>query len=128
MPAAEGFGAELAGEIGFEERATVNPAMVRFTQSSIRGSFSNGTTLESTIQALKGPEGEAVAAAIPPIRIFARGASLFTLDNRRLLAFSEAGVDIPYLRATMDQMAAESWKFTAGPEQMNGWFIRVKPP
>lgn len=100
---------------------------MRFTQSSVKGTFSDDRTLQATIDALKGPGGDAVAQAIPPIRIFKEGGVLKTLDNRRLLAFSEAGRPVPYVWATPAEVAAEAWKFTATPQQMGGWFIRVKP-
>jgi RHS repeat-associated protein len=106
---------------------TIDTAAVRFTQSSVKGTFSDGRTLQSTIDALKGPGGDAVAQAIPPIRIFKEGGVLKTLDNRRLLAFSESGRPVPYVWATPAELAAEAWKFTATPQQMGGWFIRVKP-
>lgn len=40
-------------------------------------------TLQSTINALNGPGGDAIAAEIPAIRIFERGGAQYTLDNRR---------------------------------------------
>jgi hypothetical protein len=108
--------------------ATMDTAAIRFTQSSVKGTFKDGTPIQTTIDALKGPGGDAVAQAIPPIRIFedANGA-IKTLDNRRLLVFSEAETLVPYVWATPAEVAAESWKFTATPQQMGGWFIRVKP-
>lgn len=78
------------------------------------------------IDALKGPGGEALAKEIPAIRIFEKNGQLFTLDNRRLLAFSQAGREVPYVWATAEEVAAQGWKFTATPQQMGGWFIRVK--
>jgi YD repeat-containing protein len=44
-----------------------------------------------------------------------------------VLTFSEAGRPAPFRWAAPDEVAAESWKFTATPQQQNGWFIRVKP-
>jgi hypothetical protein len=106
--------------------ATIDTAALRFTQSSVKGTFSDGRTLRSTIDALKGPGGDALAREIPAIRIFEAGGVLKTLDNRRLLAFSEAGRAVPYTWASPAEIAAESWKLTATPQQMGGWFIRVK--
>jgi len=108
--------------------AVIDTAAVRFTQSSVSGTFSNGRTLQSTIDALKGPGGDVLAGQIPAIRIF-RGQNglLYTLDNRRLLVFSVAGRPIPFRWATADEVAAEAWKWTATREQLEGWFIRVKP-
>lgn len=50
---------------------------------------------------------------------------VFTLDNRRLLTFSMAGREIPYVWATEAKTSAGSWKFTATIEHLDGWFIRV---
>ena len=36
----------------------------------------------------------------------------FTLDNRRLVAFQQAGVNIPFRMATPAEVAAEAWKLT----------------
>jgi filamentous hemagglutinin len=93
----------------------------------VKGTFADGRTLQSTIDALKGPGGDALAKSIPPIRIFEEAGVLKTLDNRRLLTFSQAERAVPYTWASPAEVAAESWKFTATPQQMNGWFIRVKP-
>jgi RHS repeat-associated protein len=109
------------------EAAEIDTAAVRFTQSSVKGTFSDGRTIQSTVDALKGPGGGAVAKAIPPVRIFEEGGVLKTLDNRRLLTFSEAGRPVPFTWASPGEVAAESWKFTATAEQQGGWFIRVKP-
>jgi hypothetical protein len=43
-----------------------------------------------------------------------------------LLIFSQAGRDVPFVWATPEQVAEESWKFTATTEQAGGWFIRVR--
>ena len=106
--------------------ATMDTAAIRFTQSSVKGTFADGRTIQGTVDALAGPGGDVVAAQIPPIRIFEGGGALRTLDNRRLLPISEAGRPVPYVWATPAEVAAESWKFTATPQQMGGWFIRVK--
>jgi len=129
--AAKGVGLgsiKLIGALGAAKGvATIDTAAVRFTQSSVKGTFADGRSLQSTIDALKGPGGDALAASIPPIRIFEEAGVLKTLDNRRLLTFSQAERAVPYTWASPAEVAAESWKFTATPQQMNGWFIRVKP-
>jgi RHS repeat-associated protein len=110
-----------------DSAATIDTNAVRFTQSNVKGTFADGRAIQSTVDALKGPGGDALAGQIPPIRIFEEGGALRTLDNRRLLTFSEAGRAVPYVWATPAEIAAESWrKFTATPQQMGGWFIRVK--
>ncbi len=120
--------AVVAPSVAADGATAMDTAMIRFTQNKVKGTFSDGTPLQATVDALKGPGGDAVAASISPIRIFedANGV-LKTLDNRRLLTFSEAGRQVPFVWATPAEVAAESWKFTATPQQIGGWFIRVKP-
>jgi hypothetical protein len=48
---------------------------------------------------------------------------LFTLDNRRLAAFQQAGVPVPFQMATPEQAAAQAWKFTT---QNGGTSIRIR--
>jgi hypothetical protein len=52
----------------------------------------------------------------------------FTLDNRRLLVFSEAGQEVPFRMATKAEIAKE-WarKFSTTAEQGWGQFITVRP-
>lgn len=108
--------------------AVIDTAAVRFTQSSVSGTFSDGRALQATIDALRGAGGDVLAGQIPAIRVF-RGQNglLYTLDNRRLLVFSAAGRPVPFRWATADEIAAGAWKQTATREQLEGWFIRVKP-
>ncbi|HEX6167163.1 MAG TPA: hypothetical protein VFZ30_10270, partial [Acidimicrobiales bacterium] len=46
---------------------------------------------------------------VPPIRLVEYKGRLFTLDNRRLAAFGEAGISAPYRMATPREIARE-WK------------------
>jgi len=57
--------------------------------------------------------------AIPPIRIFEEDGVFKTLDNRRLLTLSEARRPVPFKSASPEEVAAESWKFTATSEQQD---------
>ncbi|MCX4770455.1 hypothetical protein [Streptomyces sp. NBC_01285] len=52
------------------------------------------------------------ADEFPAIRVFERNGSIYTLDNRRLHVFQEAGVDIKFARATPQEIQNEGWKFT----------------
>ena len=52
-----------------------------------------------------------------------RNGLTFTLDNRRLFAFQEAGVPIRTVPARAVEIAAEAWKFTTRNE---GVSIRVR--
>ena len=60
---------------------------------------------------------------VQPIRVFVRDDTWFTLDNRRLEAFRQAGVAVPSTLATEDEIREESWKFTTRDE---GLSIRVR--
>jgi hypothetical protein len=44
-----------------------------------------------------------------------------------LLVFSEAGGPVPYVWATPVEVANDAFNMTATPQQMGGWFVRVKP-
>lgn len=105
----------------------MDTAAIRFNQSSVGRTLRTGENINDVVQALNGPGGDALAQGFEPIRIFKNGAGdLATLDNRRLLIFSQAGREVPFVWASPAEVAAESWKFTATPQQMGGWFIRVK--
>jgi hypothetical protein len=102
----------------------IDPSAVRFTQSSVSQTLRTGENINDVVRTLQASGGARVAASFEPIRIFERG-HLFTLDNRRLLIFSQAGREIPFVWATPQEVAAEAWKLTATAEQAGGWFIRV---
>jgi hypothetical protein len=87
----------------------INPNLVRFSQDSISANFSDGSSVAGMADRLAA--GERIN--VPPIRLVNHpDGGLFTLDNRRLVAFQQAGVPIPYRMATADEFANESWKFT----------------
>jgi RHS repeat-associated protein len=115
--------------IAAEGASTIDTAAVRFSQDSVKGTFRNGTSLSDAAAALRagGPDA---ARAYPPIRLFSQDGALFTLDNRRLLVFSEAGLQVPFRMATDAEVAAEVagqfTKFTTTAEQGWGQFITVR--
>ncbi len=67
--------------------------------------------------------GRVSADDVPPIRVFERDGKLYSLDNRRLYAFQEAGVPIRSVWATADEVTSEAWKFTT---RNDGVFVRVR--
>jgi hypothetical protein len=85
-----------------------------------------GENINDVVAKLMVSGGDALARSFEPIRIFERNGSLYTLDNRRLLIFSQARLDIPYVWASPAEVAAEAWKLTATASQANGWYIPVK--
>jgi hypothetical protein len=88
----------------------MDPNQVRFTQSSVRFRFSDGTSIDDLAEALKA--GEVRADEVPPLRVFEKDGLYFTLDNRRLEAFRRAGMAIPFRLATAEEINEETWKFT----------------
>ncbi len=106
----------------------VDPALVKFTQDSIKGTFRNGGSINELASQLGAKGGEALAKTIEPIRLVLHEGSLYTLDNRRLAAFAAAGREIPYRMATQAEIAWE-WarKFKTTVEQGMGQYITVRP-
>lgn len=94
-----------------ENRGSINPAFVRFTQNTISSSFPSGGNVEELAEALQ--SGTVSPDDIPPIRLVEREGKLYSLDNRRLEAFRRAQVDIRYRMATDEEIRTE-WrrKFT----------------
>ncbi len=92
------------------ESGTVNPSSIRFSQNSISSNFGKGGSVSDLATGLE--DGTISASDVPPIRLVPRDGTNYTLDNRRLWAFQQAGVDVPYRLATPAETAAEAWKFT----------------
>lgn len=100
---------------------TIDPAAVRFSQSSISRNFSAGGSVDDLAAGLR--SGTVKAGDVPAIRLVEKDGNLFSLDNRRLEAFRRAETPIPYRMATPEEAAAEAWKFTT---KNNGTSIRVR--
>jgi hypothetical protein len=108
---------------------TIDTAAVRFTQDSIGATFKNGQSINDVAAALRASGGEKLASQFPAIRLVEHEGQLFTLDNRRLAAFSAAGRQVPFRMATPAEISAEwSSKFTTTAEQGWGKYITVRPP
>lgn len=120
------LGVEEAVNLG---KGTIDPSMVMFTQDSVKSTFKNGSSVNDLANALRVETGKALAATIEPIRLVVHDGMLYTLDNRRLLAFSAAGREVPYRMATTAEFAKE-WvtKFTTTIEQGLGKYITVRSP
>jgi len=87
----------------------VDPNTIRFTQDSIGKNFKNGNSLQNTVEGL---QTGTISPEFEPIRVFQVGDQIFTLDNRRLYVFQQAGLPINTASATAQEIANESWKFT----------------
>ena len=79
-----------------------NPKDIRFTQDSVSNGFKDGRSLQKTIDGLK--SGRISPRDLPPIRIFEKDGLIYTLDNRRLMAASAAGVSVKIIRATESEI------------------------
>ena len=89
----------------------------------MKPSFRIGTSINDLAEALR--NGTVSPNDIPPIRIVEHDGQLFSLDNRRLLAFRLAdGIEIPFRLATNAEISKE-WvrKFTTDD---NGKSIRMR--
>jgi hypothetical protein len=95
-----GHGLQIrAGEVvvsfrNLPTRGFIDPKAVRFSQSSVSSNFRDGTSVEDLVRRLRNNEIE--PSSIPPIRIVEKDGLIYTLDNRRLKAFQDAGIDIPF--------------------------------
>ncbi|WP_248746977.1 DUF637 domain-containing protein [Pseudomonas sp. MWU12-2037] len=87
-----------------------NPKDIRFTQDSIKNMFKDDNSLQSTIDGLK--SGAISPNDLPPIRVFEKDGLVYSLDNRRLLAASQANVPIRIIPATAEEITKEGWKMT----------------
>jgi hypothetical protein len=93
-----------------------NPFAIRFSQDSIRPEFKESPfgTIDDLAQGLH--TGRIQPDAVEPIRLVEQEGILITLDNRRLQAFRQAGVEIPTRMATLEELphAERTGKFSAG--------------
>ncbi|MCS6863481.1 MAG: hypothetical protein NZS48_00190 [Gemmata sp.] len=88
---------------------TIDPMKIRFSQDSIKGSFKDGGNVHQLAADLIA--GKVDPNSIPPIRLVERDGKIYTLDNRRLKAFQEAGITISYEK--LDTIPTkELYKFT----------------
>jgi len=111
--------------IKFDElpsEGVVNPKSIRFSQESIRKTFKNGKSFSGMTSDLK--SGKLNPKDVKPIRIVEKGGKIFTLDNRRLKAFQDANIDIPYQKVDYNKLPErELQKFTT---ENNGKTIRIR--
>jgi RHS repeat-associated protein len=111
----------LAGNKHGAGGGLVDSSTIRFSQDNIKGSFKRGGSLSETIEGLK--SGKIDPNTFPAIRTLEREGQTFTLDNRRLYVFQEAGLPIRTTPATPEEIASEKWKFTT---KNGGKSIRVR--
>ena len=98
-----------------------DPSKIRFSQDSIGDAFTDGRTVSQLTEGLK--NGSIRATDVPPIRTLERNGETFTLDNRRLKAFQDAGAPITTTSATAREIKNESFKFTT---KNDGTSVRIR--
>ncbi|MEO1660897.1 MAG: RHS repeat-associated core domain-containing protein [Pseudomonadota bacterium] len=79
---------------------------ILFSQTSIADKVLGGGSLDSLIKGLK--SGDIKPEDITPIRVFQGDNGLVTLDNRRLYAAQQAGVEINTVDATPSEVSRET--------------------
>jgi hypothetical protein len=99
----------------------------RFHSSSHGSEFSDEQSLQATVDELKAWKGLA-AKNIAPIRVFALGGVLYTLDHRRLVAHQQARVPSQTALATPREVASEWGKAAGLKAGDDGIKIRQRPP
>jgi RHS repeat-associated protein len=103
-------------------KGLVDTNTLRFTQDSIGSKFSDGRSVQGLIDGLK--SGKVSPNDLPPIRTFQKDGLTFTLDNRRLFAAHQAGVQVKTVPATAAEIAKElPRKFTT---PNNGTIIGIR--
>lgn len=100
-----------------------DPAKIRFSQNSIKGTFykSNRTVKDLTDDLIS---GKVKPDQVPPVRIFKESGKWYSLDNRRLKAFKDAGINIRTQKATKTELNKElGRKFNPVDD---GWSIKIR--
>jgi hypothetical protein len=94
-----------AGKIGPERQLlpspdTANPNDILFTQDTVSPNFEDSTTITERVKQLKAGQSP---DSVPIIKVVEYEGKLWTLGNRRLLMFQNAGVtDIPINRVSLE--------------------------
>ncbi len=93
------------------DAGTLDPARIRFSQRSVSPAFKDARfgAVHDLARRLK--NGEVVPTAMEPIRIVLKNGKVFSLDNRRLKAFQDAGIDVPYMKLEAIPQS-QQFKFT----------------
>lgn len=79
-----------ATEVLVHNACSENPQKIRYTQDSISKNFRDGSSVDDMISGLK--NGSITPDDVPSIQVFKKNGVLYSLDNRRLYAFKQAGM------------------------------------
>ena len=134
----EGGGVNSAGRNELVDFSTVenvapgfyraNPSQLRFTQSDASPFFSNGGTIDSLVTDLR--SGKVFPEQVgDPLQVVMYGGKPFSIDNRRLLSFNQAGVDdVPIqVMSLKDPVAANRFFSRFDPIRGEGLNIVITP-
>jgi hypothetical protein len=85
----------------------LDPGVIRFSQSSIKGEFRNPAhgTIDDLADGLR--TGRVDPATFDLIRIVEASGNLYALDNRRLCAFRRVATAVPYRDASQAEIDDE---------------------
>jgi RHS repeat-associated protein len=99
---------------------TMDASEIRFSQKGVSENFKDGrSVLDLADELMNGKD----PLSVEPIRLVESNGNLFTLDNRRLVAFQIAEVPVPFRMATAREARRERWKFDT---QVEGLGIMVR--
>jgi hypothetical protein len=103
------------------------PSSVRFTQPTVSPNFSSGGTVNGLANDLR--SGATAVSDVPVIRVVAHNGGLLALDNRRVLSFSQAGVESIPLQVVSRSNPAVAAEFASkfNPIGGAGRFVVVTP-
>ncbi|HEX4965393.1 MAG TPA: Ig-like domain-containing protein [Thermoanaerobaculia bacterium] len=105
------------------QQGRINPAVVRFSQDSVAYEFKNGNALKDTIEGLRTGKIDPKEFMKKPIRLVEKDGKIYSLDNRRLYVFKEAGIEVPYVK--LDHIPADELsKFST---KNDGFSVMVRP-
>lgn len=92
------------------EVKTIDPKLVLFSQNTCSATFRDGRSVLELIADLKA--GRIKAENVPALRVFLHNGAIWSLDNRRLYAFKEAGLPVRIVLATEAEIKKEAYKYS----------------
>jgi len=101
-----------------------NPKNIRYTQDSINGKFKDKSSILKLINGLK--NGSISPDSIPPIRVYVKNGKIYSVDNRRLFAFKEAGVKVKITRISKEEWKYQTETLKKFTTQNDGVSVRVR--
>lgn len=92
------------------EVKTIDAKLVLFSQNTCSATFRDGRSVIDLIADLKA--GRIKAESVPALRVFLHNGAIWSLDNRRLYAFKEAGLPVRIVLATEAEIKKEAYKYS----------------